>query len=101
MELEKTRLMNDLIDLYGVLLTENQLMIMEYYYMDDLTLSEIGENLNITRSAVYDSIKKSTNFLLEYENKLNLLAKENKRNELLLKANDLSKEELIEEIKKL
>lgn len=101
MELEKTKLMNDLIDLYGVLLTENQLEIMEYYYMDDLSLSEIGENLNITRSAVYDAIKKSTNLLLSYEDKLKLLEKENKMNDLIKVANELSKEELIEKIKEL
>ena len=101
MELEKTKLMNDLLDLYGVLLTDNQLQIMEAYYMDDLSLSEIGENLNITRSAVYDAIKKSTNLLFNYENKLKLLEKENKRNEILDKAIDLSKEELIEELKKI
>ena len=101
MELEKTKLMNDLIDLYGCLLTSNQLMIMEYYYMDDLTLSEIGENLNITRSAVYDTIKKSSAILFDYESKLKLLEKENYKDELLSKIDDLSKEEIIEEIKKL
>lgn len=101
MELEKTKLMNDLLDLYGVLLTANQLMIMEYYYMDDLSLSEIGENLSISRSAVYDTIKKSSNILLEYEDKLNLLKKEEEKSKLIEKANRLSKEELIEEIKKL
>lgn len=101
MELEKTKLMNDLLDLYGVLLTKNQLDIMEYYYMDDLSLSEIGENLSITRSAVHDAIKKSTTLLLEYEEKLKLLEKENKKNELLLKVNELSKEDLIKEIENL
>ena len=101
MELEKTKLMNDLLDLYGVLLTENQLEIMEYYYMDDLSLSEIGENLNITRSAVHDAIKKSTNLLFAYEEKLKLLEKENKKKELLTKVEELSKEDLINEIEKL
>ena len=101
MELEKTKLMNDLLDLYGVLLTQNQLMIMEYYYMDDLSLSEIGENLNITRSAVYDTIKKSNNILIEYENKLKLLEKENYKRELIANIEKFSKEELILEIEKL
>ena len=101
MELEKTKLMNDLLDLYGALLTNNQLEIMEYYYMDDLSLSEIGENLNISRSAVHDAIKKSTNLLLSYEEKLKLLEKENKKINLINEANKLSKEDLIEELKKL
>ena len=101
MELEKTKLMNDLIDFYGVLLTENQLATLEYYYMDDLSLSEIAQNLNITRSAVHDTIKKGSKLLMEYENKLKLLEKENLKNELLLKASDLTKEQLIKEIEKL
>ncbi len=101
MELEKTKLMNDLIDLYGMLLTSNQLMIMEYYYMDDLSLSEIGENLEITRSAVYDAIKKSSKALLDYEEKLGLLKKENKKNELIEQIEKLSKEEIIKRLEEL
>lgn len=101
MELEKTKLMNDLIDLYGELLTDNQLTTLEFYYMDDLTLSEIAENLDISRSAVHDTIKKATALLLNYEEKLNLLEKENRKYELLLRASELTKEELIQEIEKL
>lgn len=100
-ELENTKLMNDLIDLYGSLLTSNQLEIMEYYYMDDLSLAEIAENLNITRSAVHDTIKKSTKILLDYESKLKLLEKESKKDELLNKLSELSLEEIKIEIEKL
>ena len=98
MEIEKTKLMNDLIDLYGSLLTVNQLEIMEAYYMDDLSLSEIGENLSITRSAVHDTIKKSTKILLDYEEKLSLLKKERNKQELLEKIGSLSLEEIKKEI---
>lgn len=101
MELENTKLMNDLIDLYGVLLTKNQLMVMEYYYMDDLSLSEIGENLEITRSAVFDTIKKSTKILLDYEAKLGLLEKENKKKQLIDEINKLSKEEIVKRLEEL
>ena len=101
MELEKTKLMNDLIDLYGILLTENQLQTLEYYYMDDLSLSEIAQNLNVTRSAVHDTIKKASKLLMEYEDKLKLLEKEKKKHELLLKATSLTKEQLIKELETL
>ena len=101
MELEKTKLMNDLIDLYGVLLTDNQLKVLEYYYMDDLSLSEIAENLNITRSGVHDTVKKGSNLLLFYEEKLKLLEKEHLKYELLSNAKNLTKEQLINEIEKL
>ena len=61
MELEKTKRINDLIDLYGSLLTSNQLNILELYYMEDLSLKEIGEELNISRNAVFDTLKRSLN----------------------------------------
>ena len=70
MELDKTELMNNLLDLYGGLLTENQLNVMELYYMNDLSLSEIAEELSVTRSAVHDTLKKASAMLEMYESKL-------------------------------
>lgn len=101
MELEKTKRVNDLIDLYGSLLTSNQLNILELYYMEDLSLKEIAEELNVSRNAVFDSLKRSINSLEEYEAKLNLLAKEEMKNNLLENIDKLSKEEIKEIIYKL
>ena len=101
MELEKTKRVNDLIDLYGNLLTSNQLNILELYYMEDLSLKEIAEELNISRNAVFDSLKRSLNALEEYESKLNLLDKEVIKNSLLENIDKLSKEEIKEIIYKL
>ena len=61
MELEKTKRVNDLIDLYGNLLTANQLNILELYYMEDLSLKEI---LSATRTWLLPSIKSTTVILL-------------------------------------
>ena len=101
MELEKTKRVNDLIDLYGNLLTDNQLNILELYYMEDLSLKEISEELNVSRNAIHDSLKRSLNILEEYENKLKLIEKEKIKSDLLEKINDLSKEEIKEIIIKL
>lgn len=62
-----------LFDIYGELLTEKQKTIMDYYYNDDLSLSEIGENGKISRQAIYDTIKKCEKILNNYEKKLQLL----------------------------
>lgn len=97
MELDKTELMNNLLDLYGGLLTENQLNVMELYYMNDLSLSEIAEELNVTRSAVHDTLKKASAMLEMYESKLGLLDKEKEKRLLLDMIDELS----IEEIKKM
>lgn len=73
--LEKTEKINNLLELYGSLLTKKQCNIMNMYYCYDLSLSEIAENENISRAAVYDLIKRTCNLLEDYENKLNLYKK--------------------------
>ena len=64
-----------LCQLYGKLLTEKQYEVLDDYYNNDLSLSEIAENLEITRQAVRDNIKKGENKLLEYEEKLGIMKK--------------------------
>ena len=59
-----------LCDLYGKLLTKKQFEFLDDYYNNDLSLSEIAENNNITRQAVRDIIKKGEKKLFEYEEKL-------------------------------
>ena len=59
-----------LCQLYGKLLTKKQYDFIEDYYNNDLSLSEIAENNNITRQAVRDIIKKGEKKLFEYEEKL-------------------------------
>lgn len=101
MELEKTKRVNDLIDLYGALLTSNQLNILELYYMEDLSLKEIAEELNISRNAVHDSLKRSLIILEEYEEKLKLLEKDLIKSELIENYEKLNKEEIKKYIDKL
>ena len=64
-----------LCQIYGKLLTEKQYQVLDDYYNNDLSLSEIAENLNITRQAVRDNLKKGENKLFEYEEKLNVMKK--------------------------
>lgn len=59
-----------LCDLYGNLLTKKQFEFLNDYYNNDLSLSEIAENNDITRQAVRDIIKKGEKKLFEYEEKL-------------------------------
>ena len=64
-----------LMDLYGALLTEKQINIMELYYNDDLYLADIAELNNTSRQAIHDLIKRCYKQFLSYESKLNLLEK--------------------------
>ena len=64
-----------LCDIYGKLLTEKQFEFINDYYNNDLSLSEIAENNEITRQAVRDIIKKGERKLFEYEEKLLFMKK--------------------------
>ena len=64
-----------LCDIYGKLLTEKQFEFVNDYYNNDLSLSEIAENNEITRQAVRDIIKKGERKLFEYEEKLLFMKK--------------------------
>ena len=81
--IEKTERINNLLDLYKDLLTDKQIEIMEMYFQYDLSLSEIAEDSETTRSAVYDLIKRTSKILENYESKLHLLEKREKIQEVI------------------
>lgn len=64
---------NLLFDFYGQLLTDHQKDILNDYYNEDLSMAEIAENNNVSKSAISDIIKRSLVQLQEYEDKLNLI----------------------------
>ncbi len=91
-----------LLNLYGNLLTETQKSYMDLYYNQDYSLSEIGDNENITRQAVRTILVKSKKKLYEYEQKLKFMEKENNIKKLLEKIkNTKSEEEKQKYIKKI
>lgn len=61
-----------LYDIYKNLLTDKQKEYFEYYYFEDLSLNEIGENLSVTKSLVGKTINTITDKLNEYDEKLGL-----------------------------
>lgn len=91
---------NNLMDLYGPLLTEKQRSILVKYYEFNLSLSEISEELNITRSAVSDALEHAKEKLLYYENKLKLNQKQHRIKEIIEKST-LDEKDKIEILKEL
>lgn len=64
-----------LFDFYGKLLNDKQYSAIEFYYIHDLSLSEIGENLGISRQGVHDLLKRSESKLFDFEERLGLVKK--------------------------
>ena len=73
--MEKNVEVSMLLQIYGELLTEKQYRVIDYYYNEDLSLSEIAENEEITRQGVRDIIKKGEKKLFEYEEMLLFMKK--------------------------
>ena len=72
-----------LADFYGEMLTENQRKFIEFYYNDDLSLSEIAQNEGITRQGVRDAVKRAENQLFDMEKKLGFAERSRKINDAL------------------
>ena len=71
--MEKQVEISVLLEIYGKVLTEKQYNLLDDYYNNDLSLSEIAENEGITRQAVRDNLKKGENKLFEFEEKLSIM----------------------------
>ena len=64
-----------LLDVYGSMLSEKQSYALEMYYCDDLSLSEIADNIGITRQGVRDQIKHAEEELDRLDDGLGLVAR--------------------------
>lgn len=64
-----------LYDFYGGLLKENHRVIFEDYVLNNLSLSEIARERQITRQGVYDIVRRCRSRLEEYEDTLQLVYK--------------------------
>lgn len=73
-DIERVEYASMLYDFYGSLLNENQNEVMALYHEDNLSLSEIAEELGQTRQAVHYTLRKAEKALKSYEEKLGLVA---------------------------
>ena len=89
--IEEFNYINDLYDIYRNLFTDKQILIMDNYYKFNLSLSEISEELKISRSAVLDSINHCKEKLEEYESILKLNEK-HKNIKQILENSDINDE---------
>ena len=64
-----------LYEIYGNSLTEKQQQVIDFCVLQDLSLGEVSDLLNISRQAVKYTLDNATESMLKLENKLNILAK--------------------------
>ena len=103
-KIKKTIRYNSLLHIYGSLLSKTQYAFADDYFSYDLSLGEIAEAHNVTRSAVEDAIKKALKKLDEYEKNLKVLANNEQILSLIEKAKDLEgneKIQVLEEIERI
>ena len=78
---EKDLKLGYLLDFYGDVLTENRRTVLDLYYNDDLSLSEIAVELGVSRQAVRELNGKAGDELRFLEDKLGLAARFRKTQE--------------------
>ena len=103
-KIKKTVRYNSLLHIYGNLLSKTQYAFADAYFSYDLSLSEIAEAHNVSRSAVEDAIKKALKKLDEYEKSLQVLKNNEQILSLIEKAKDVEGDEkikLLEEIERI
>ena len=103
-KIKKTVRYNSLLHIYGNLLSKTQYAFADAYFSYDLSLSEIAEAHNVSRSAVEDAIKKALKKLDEYEKSLQVLKNNEQILSLIEKAKDLEgteKIKVLEEIERI
>ena len=85
-DIERVEYASMLYDFYGALLSESQNEVMALYHEDNLSLSEIAEDLGQSRQAVHYTLRKAEKALESYEEKLGLVASYKENQELAAKA---------------
>lgn len=87
-----------LYDYYGELFSEGQREYFEWYYFDNLSLSEIAENVGKSRNAIHKGIKNVCNKLYEYEKILGLSEKSNQIRKII---DEIDNKEIKDRLEKL
>ncbi len=87
--IENIELQSLLFDFYGALLNDSQNEVMALYHEDNLSLSEIAEELGMSRQAVHYTLKKAEKALNGYEDRLGLVREYNRNLELAERAREI------------
>ena len=81
--MEKNIHISMLLEIYGKLLTKKQYDVIDLYYNQNLSLSEIAEDENITRQGVRKNLVDAETKLFDYEEKMQILKQKLQRNKII------------------
>ena len=102
MEIEQIIKVSQLYDFYSELLSQKQKQYLNDYFFNDLSLTEISENYEISKQAVSNNIKRTIIELEQFEEKLNLIKLNNERLFILNEIRKLTdNEEILDYIEQL
>lgn len=86
----------NLYDIYGDLLTPKQQEYFEDYYFNNLTLSEMGENYEVSRNAIHKQIKEVEEKLNKFEEVLKINEKNKRIKEIIKDFDNDIKEKILD-----
>ncbi len=95
--MEKFVYFNALFDIYKELLTQKEQNVFSYYYEENLSLGEIAELLNVSRSAIGNTVKIVEKKLEKYESILKIYNRNQKLKELCSQIKDKKLRKALEE----
>lgn len=93
-DLDKLVRLTQLFDRYNSLLTQKQKDYFTDYYFDNSSLAEVAEKYNVSRNAIYSQLNLLEVELEDFESKLHLLEKDEKRNKLLEQLKNMNNDEV-------
>ena len=82
--MENREYLNSLFDIYKELLTNKEQQAFSEHYIEDLSMQEIADNQNVSKSNIGMIVKRAEQKLKDYESKLHILEKNNKIKEALI-----------------
>ena len=94
--MENREYLNSLFDIYKELLTNKEQQAFSEHYIEDLSMQEIADNLNVSKSNIGMIVKRAEQKLKDYESKLHILEKNNKIKEALISKDYNSIEKIID-----
>lgn len=89
---------NSLYDIYKGLLTAKQRDYFEYYFLQDYSLAEIADILNVSRNAIHMQIKNIIVHLEKLEDNLQINSSNQKRDKIIDKIKDKNESEEIADL---